>query len=124
MGKYKYVAGIFNADGGLAGELSYLAGKITGSKECHLCSLTHGAFSEKTIWEKFHKNVKADLHLFHINEQEKFDKELPVFTKGKTACMVAKRDDGKFEMLFTNEELANYKGDTEKFVPDLEKKLQ
>ena len=36
------LVGIYDADGGLAGELRYAFGKLTGRSKCALCDLTHG----------------------------------------------------------------------------------
>lgn len=36
------LVGIYDADGGLAGELRYAFGKLTGRSKCALCNLTHG----------------------------------------------------------------------------------
>lgn len=36
------LVGIYDADGGLAGELRYAIGKLRGRHKCALCDLTHG----------------------------------------------------------------------------------
>ena len=35
------LVGIFNADGGLRGELRYVVGKLAGRGHCALCDITH-----------------------------------------------------------------------------------
>ncbi len=36
------LVGIYDADGGLAGEFRYAFGKLTGRSKCALCDITHG----------------------------------------------------------------------------------
>lgn len=45
--KIKTIIGIYNADGGIRGELTYFFKKLAGKTKCDLCSLTHGTVSEK-----------------------------------------------------------------------------
>ena len=56
MNKLKKIVGIYNADGGLLGELTYVVKKITGQTKCDLCSLTHDSISEKKQWQQFKNN--------------------------------------------------------------------
>ena len=47
MNRIKSVVGVYNSDGGIIGELTYVAKKIMGKTKCDLCSLTHSTVSEK-----------------------------------------------------------------------------
>ena len=40
--KIKRILGIYNADGGLWGEMRYITGRIFGKSHCALCDITHG----------------------------------------------------------------------------------
>ena len=43
--------GIYNADGSLLGEISYVVAKYTGRGHCELCDITHGTFRRKRSWD-------------------------------------------------------------------------
>ena len=36
------LVGVYNANGGIVGELSYVLGKVKGSAHCALCDISHG----------------------------------------------------------------------------------
>jgi hypothetical protein len=46
MGKMTLI-GVYKADGGLIGELSYFLGHLIGVRECSLCDITHSPFKKK-----------------------------------------------------------------------------
>lgn len=44
------VLGIYDADGGLRGEMSYVVGKLLGRAHCGLCDITHSAVRRRRAW--------------------------------------------------------------------------
>ena len=60
------VVGIYNADGGLAGELRYAVDKIRGRSDCGLCDLTHGwnAFGKRS-WRDACRASPVPIELIH-----------------------------------------------------------
>ena len=44
--------GIYNADGGVVGEVRYLFGHLFGSVECWLCDITHSPLRRKPEWDR------------------------------------------------------------------------
>ena len=79
------IYGVYNADGGIMGELAYVWGKIRGTVHCVLCDITHRGVSKKKQWKEFENSLKVPIELLHINEQES---ALAQFTEGKTPCVV------------------------------------
>ena len=79
------IYGVYNADGGIMGELAYVWGKIRGTVHCALCDITHRGVSKKKQWKEFENSLKVPIELLHINEQES---PLAEFTVGKTPCVV------------------------------------
>ena len=79
------IYGVYNADGGIMGELAYVWGKIRGTVHCALCDITHRGVSKKKQWKEFENSLKVSIELLHINEQES---ALAQFTEGKTPCVV------------------------------------
>jgi hypothetical protein len=35
------LTGVYNANGGIMGELAYVLGHLVGARECNLCDITH-----------------------------------------------------------------------------------
>ncbi len=61
--------GIYDADGGLGGELRYVAGKLMGRGKCALCDITHGwnPMGSKS-WKQVCAVSDVELELLHRNE--------------------------------------------------------
>lgn len=95
------IYGIYHADGGIIGELSYVWGKITGTAHCSLCDITHKGISMKGEWKLFTNGLGVDFELLHLNEQSE---ELADFTTGKTPCVVAK-ESGNLKIIVHADEL-------------------
>ena len=63
---------VYDADGGLAGELRYVVGHLLGRAECSLCDITHGTVKRKAAFDELVGAVEADGHgveVHHRNEQ-------------------------------------------------------
>ncbi len=65
--RVKKLYGVYNADGGIVGELSYVIGKIRGTAHCALCDITHGKVSKKKEWKRCAKELPAHIELLHLN---------------------------------------------------------
>ena len=61
--------GIYDADGGLSGELRYVAGKLLGRGKCALCDITHGwnPMGSRS-WKQACETSDVELELVHRNE--------------------------------------------------------
>jgi len=68
-GKAMRVVGIYNADGGLSGELRYVRDKMMGRSDCALCELTHGwnAFGKRS-WRDACRSSPVPLEMIHRDE--------------------------------------------------------
>ena len=99
--KIEKIYGIYHADGGIIGELSYLWGKITGTAHCSLCDITHKGISMKRDWKNFTNSLDVDFELLHLNEQTQV---LADFTAGKTPCVVGE-ELGEMKILVDAESL-------------------
>ena len=99
--KIEKIYGIYHADGGIIGELSYLWGQITGTAHCSLCDITHKGISMKRDWKNFTNSLDVDFELLHLNEQTQV---LADFTAGKTPCVVGE-ELGEMKILVDAESL-------------------
>ena len=103
--------GVYNADGGIMGELAYVWGKIRGTAHCALCDITHRGVSKKKQWKEYEERLRVPIELLHINEQEE---ALSQFTEGKTPCVVGDYS-GELKMVMNAEELEECGKSVEKF---------
>ena len=79
---------VYNANSGKLNTLFDIAHKIIKPETyaCSLCSLTHGAFSEKQIWSDFKNSTEVEMEFLHKDEfEKKYKKQFsyPVILKDK-----------------------------------------
>ena len=103
--------GIYNADGGIMGELAYVWGKIRGTAHCALCDITPRGVSKKKQWKEYEHRLRVPIDLLHINEQER---ALAEFTEGETPCVVGDHS-GELKMVMNAEDLEKCGKSVEKF---------
>ena len=63
---------VYNANSGKLNTLFDIAHKLLspGTYQCDLCSLTHGALSEKKAWKKFRERTGLVMEFLHKDEFE------------------------------------------------------
>ncbi len=83
---------IYNANSGKLNTLFDIAHKLISPEtyQCDLCSLTHGALSEKIAWKEFRKRSGLKMEFLHKDEFEKlhaktFDYPVILKQSGKQA---------------------------------------
>lgn len=59
---------VYDADGGLLGEVSYAWGKLRGTRHCSLCDITHGRVRRKPEWDSMVAGLGVPVDLLHLNE--------------------------------------------------------
>jgi hypothetical protein len=62
------IVGVYRADGGLRGELRYLAGHYLRGQSCSLCEITHSPFRRKAAWDAGVADLGIPIDLLHLNE--------------------------------------------------------
>ena len=62
------VVGVYAADGGVVGELTYVVGHLLGRTECSLCDVTHGPLRRKRAWDDMAAGLPVPVRLAHRNE--------------------------------------------------------
>ena len=60
--------GVYHANGGLVGELTYVIGKLRGTAHCGLCDITHSV-RMKPEWKTLEASLDIPFKLVHLNEQ-------------------------------------------------------
>ena len=65
------LVGVYNANGGLAGELAYVFGKLRGTAHCALCDISHGKHVRpKQDWIEMVRRLPLPLDAVHLNEMD------------------------------------------------------
>jgi len=101
MTQVRRLIGVYDADGGLRGEIAYLAGKVAG-RHCTLCDITHSPVRRRREWDAYASTLPVPFDLVHRNERSRAVAEA---TEGREACVVAECDDGSIVFLLGNADL-------------------
>ena len=84
----KRLIGVYKADGGLLGEISYFLGHLVGVKECSLCDITHSQVMKKRAFKAFESSLQEkhglQMRLVHMNERS--EAELAASKGREPAC--------------------------------------
>lgn len=83
------IVGVYDADGGLAGEARYVVGHLLGRLECALCDITHGPVRRKKSFDTFRAGLGVPFDVVHRNERSS---ELAAATADALPCVVAVTD--------------------------------
>ncbi len=122
--KGKSLIGVYKADGGLVGEVSYFLGHLVGIKECSLCDITHSPIMKKKAFKEFEARLRAergiDIRLVHMNERT--EAELAA-SKGREPCVLLQYEDGSISMFLDYEELKAAGGRVSSFEKLVESRL-
>jgi hypothetical protein len=112
--------GVYDAEGGLRGELSYVVGHLLGRRECALCDITHSPLRRKPVWDAMVADLGLTFRLRHLNELSTVERSL-VERVGAPAVVVVDQDG--FELLLDAAALRRAEGDVVRFRAMLEDAL-
>lgn len=116
--------GVYKADGGIIGEVSYFLGHLIGIRECNLCDITHSPIKKKAKFKEFEKKLLQDhgiqMKLVHMNERT--DAELAA-SKGREPCVLLQYPDGSISMFLDYVELKAASGSVASFAKLVESRL-
>ncbi len=91
------LVGVYHADGGLRGELTYVLGRLLGSTHCALCDITHGLIRRKHAWDAMVTRLGVPFELVHRNHVP-LDLAALVDTSG-TPVVASRHRDGSVRLL-------------------------
>jgi hypothetical protein len=95
-GAVRELVGVYDADGGVAGELRYVVGHLLGRAECGLCDITHGTLRRKPAWDAMAARLGVPFTLVHRNERTP---EVAAATADALPCVVAVTEAGVVPVL-------------------------
>ena len=105
------LVGVYDADGGFAGEARYVIGHLLGRAECSLCDITHGQVRRKREFDEFRVRLGIPFEVVHRNER---GPEVAAATADALPCVVAVADAG-LVIVLGRVELEQCDGDVDQF---------
>ena len=99
---------IYNADSGIRNAIVDVAHKVLSPStySCSLCQLTHSAFSEKKVWQKFREDLEAKGTRLEFLHKDEFGKKYrSKFGHKFTYPIVLIEGNSGFEILVRTQEL-------------------
>ena len=111
------VVGVYDADGGVVGEVSYVVGHLLGRTSCSLCELTHGSLRRRPEWDALVARLPVPLRVMHRNEAS--EDERRAWSVSGLPAVIGVRSDGTRSVLIGPTGLAALAGS----VPAFERAL-
>ena len=110
--------GIYKADGGVIGELSYFFGHLIGVRSCSLCDISHSPVKKKSAFKKLEQEMLKEhgiaIKMIHLNERN--ERELKA-SAGREPCVLLEYPDQSISMFLDAVDLKALSGS----VPSLRK---
>jgi hypothetical protein len=103
--------GVYDADGGVAGELRYVVGHLLGRAECSLCDITHGRVRRKAAFDALRVRLGVPFEVVHRNERRA---DVAAATGDALPCVLAVTGTG-LVVLLDGDELRACGGDVDRF---------
>jgi len=112
--------GVYDANGTLAGELTYLFRRTVAGEHCALCDITHGRVRERQEWRDARSRLPVPFVTYHRNDQPP---AVRAVTGGRAPVVVAEDEDGNFELLVSERELEKLDGSPHQLVDQLLRRI-
>lgn len=116
------VVGIYDADGGIWGELTYVVGHLLGRTECALCDVTHSPVRRKPEWDAMASRLPVQMRLVHRNEASA--SELAAAAAVGLPVVLGTRSDGQRSVLLDRSALDALDGSVGRFESALRVALE
>ncbi|WP_297082704.1 hypothetical protein [uncultured Demequina sp.] len=108
--------GVYDADGGVRGEVTYVIGHMLGRAHCALCDITHSPVRRKPAWDEMVASLGVPVRLLHRNElHPERDSALASALQGEPLALIAARVDGAWQIALTAQDLDTVGGDVDRF---------
>jgi hypothetical protein len=114
------ILAIYDADFTVLGEIAYAIGKVTGTRQCSLCDISHGLnpFGKKN-WHQYCE-TRPDIEWIHRND---LDSKTRTTLSSQLPCVVLKDSAGGYRTLLNDDELGACNGDVTQFDKKLSQAL-
>jgi hypothetical protein len=103
--------GIYNADGGIVGELTYFFGHLIGVRSCTLCDISHSPIMKKSSFKALEQHLLAEhgilVRMIHLNERNEREQKA---SAGREPCMLLEYPDETISMFLDSTDLKALSG--------------
>lgn len=103
--------GIYKADGGIVGELTYFFGHLVGVRSCSLCDISHSPIRKKSSFKALENHLLAEhgilVRMIHLNERN--EREMKA-SEGREPCMLLEYPDKSISMFLDAADLKALSG--------------
>jgi hypothetical protein len=103
--------GIYKADGGIVGELSYFFGHLVGLRSCSLCDISHSPIMKKTSFKALERQLLVEhgiaVRMIHMNERNELEQKA---SEGREPCMLLQYPDESISMFLDSADLSALSG--------------
>lgn len=108
--------GVYNADGGIVGELTYFFGHLIGVRSCSLCSISHSPIAKKSSFKELEQHLLAEhgilVRMIHLNERNEREQKA---SEGREPCMLLEYPDKSISMFLDSADLTALSGSVSSF---------
>lgn len=103
--------GIYKADGGIVGELTYFFGHLIGVRSCSLCSISHSLVKKKPAFIELERHLLVEhgilVRMIHLNERNERELKASI---GREPCMLLEYPDQSISMFLDSADLKALSG--------------
>jgi hypothetical protein len=103
--------GIYKADGGIVGELTYFFGHLIGVRSCSLCDISHSSIMKKSSFKLLERHLLEEhgirVRMIHLNERSNREKKA---SEGREPCMLLEYPDQSISMFLDSADLKTLSG--------------
>lgn len=103
--------GVYNADGGIVGELTYVFGHLIGVRSCSLCDISHSPIKKKSSFKALEQHLLAEhgiiVRMIHLNERNEREQKA---SEGREPCMLLEYPDKSISMFLDSTDLKALSG--------------
>jgi hypothetical protein len=103
--------GIYNADGGIVGELTYFFGHLIGVRSCTLCDISHSPIKKKSSFKALEQHLLVEhgirVRMIHLNERNEREQKA---SEGRVPCMLLEYPDQSISMFLDSTDLTALSG--------------
>jgi hypothetical protein len=103
--------GVYKADGGIVGELTYFFGHLVGVRSCSLCSISHSPIMKKSSFKALEQHLLEEhgiaVRMIHLNERNEREK---LASEGREPCILLEYPDETISMFIDSSDLTTLSG--------------
>lgn len=116
--------GIYKADGGIVGELSYFFSHLVGVRRCSLCDISHSPIMKKPSFKALEKHLLAQhaiaMRMIHLNERNEREQKA---SEGREPCILLEYPDRSISMFLDSSDLTALSGSVSSLKKLIESRL-